>query len=60
MYKSREVYVCIVLHTAPSIKSAASEIVFRMLSKEKFRFDLVSTCSPNEIDTELDLYSDVK
>jgi len=36
MYKTREVYMCIVLHTAPSLKSAASEIVFRMLNKEKF------------------------
>jgi len=44
----------------PSLKSAASEIVFRMLNKEKLRLVLVSTCRPIEIDPELDFYSDVE
>ena len=49
--------MCNVLHTAPFIKPAASEIVFRMLNKEKLRLDLVSTCRLIEIDPDLDFYS---
>jgi len=44
----------------PSLKSAASEIVFRMLNKEKVRLNLVSLCIAIEINPEFDFYSDVE
>ena len=46
--------MCTVLHAAPSLKSATSEIVFRMCNKEKVLFDLVSSCRPVEIDPDFD------
>jgi len=36
----------------PSLKSAASEIAFRMCNKEKVRLDFVSSCRPVEIDPD--------
>ena len=38
----------------PSLKSAASEVVFRMCNKEKLRLDLVSSFRPVEIDSDFD------
>jgi len=46
--------MCTVLHAAPSLKSAASEIVFRMCSKGKVRLDHVSSYKPVEIDSDFD------
>jgi len=36
----------------PSLKSAASEIVFRMCNKEKVRLGLLSSCRTLEFDTD--------
>jgi len=38
----------------PSLKSADSEIVFRICNKEKVRLDLVSSCRPVEVDPDFD------
>jgi len=43
----------------PVLKSAGPEFVFRMLNKEKLRFDLASSCRPIEIDPDFDFYSNV-
>ena len=46
--------MCTVLHAAPSLKSAASEILFRMCNKEKVHLDFVSSCRAVEIDPDFD------
>jgi len=44
----------------PSLKSAASEIVIRMYTKEKLRFDLERTRRPVETDPDFGFYFDVE
>jgi len=44
----------------PSLKSAASEIVFRMFNKEKLRLDLVSSCRPFGIDSDFHSEFDIR
>ena len=45
-----QVCTCLLCYKQPtSLKSAASEIVFGMYNKEKFRFDNITTCRPIEI-----------
>jgi len=46
--------MCTLLQAAPSLKSAASEIVFGMYDKQIFRFDNVTTCRPVKIDSEFE------
>ena len=50
--------MCTVLHAAHSLKSAASEIVFRICNKEKVRLFHVSSCKPVEIDPDFDFEFD--
>jgi len=38
----------------PSLKSAASEILFGMYNKEKFRVENATSCRPVEIDSDFD------
>ena len=49
-----ECVLCCMQH--PSLKSAASEIVFRMCNKEKVRLDHVSSCSTVEYYPDFDSY----
>jgi len=42
------------LQAAPSLKSAASEIVVGMYNKQKFRLDNATSCRPVEIDSEFE------
>ena len=50
-----EMCTCVLCCTQPpSLKSAASEIVFRICNKEKVRLNHVSSCNPVEIDSDFD------
>jgi len=48
-----EIFTCVFCcKQPPSLKSAASEIVFGMYNKEKFRLDNATSCRPVEIDSD--------